>query len=660
MANLEDMLNTGVINQDQYNKYKQVNPGLAPIDNTKPVNIQGYDATRVAYNGNSGVGSDGVPNSIRLNPEPVNINNGGTGGITQALPTIPVASGADQARKTLADYNAGKINLPDDEVKRLDALDRGQPATSHPGITAKGQEVLNNSVQSADDKLMTKYADANRDALAAGTQLPYPDIKPSNPVAATVSPATLPETTVAAKAPVKAGSGGAGTQANPLQTGLEKNLDTYKTSLMGKEGDSHNLSPDEQDRLDKIDAWESSGGDHNKAEMLRDAVRKGAVARTKVTGLFEKQETNIKDQTNLEAKYQTDVANQAKQTNDDLAVLDAQNNAAALQEKDRLNKQNEEIHNFTKTQPNYNEDANRYWNNMGTGNKIGFGIGALIAGAAAGFNGKHSNAFDQLNLQIDRDINAQRKTYEAANDKFKTKLSAMGQDYARARELVGDDKNARMLLRAQRLDKSIRDLDVLTKTTGSKRVKLASTAALTKLQAEKDKTLFELENNRLGLKYPQTSGTKPAKLSDEEKKVLGLNNQFGTIINDIGKYTNLTDDPWSPETQGLGSRAANTVSDWWSGEGSAFKKLDKPSQDRALKFKNAKATAASLASVMTGQGAMAEGEAARSAALSAKNERELETVVRDMQKVAQAKGIGLGSAVVPTNQSGPTIDPNRK
>lgn len=57
---------------------------------------------------------------------------------------------------------------------------------------------------------------------------------------------------------------------------------------------------------------------------------------------------------------------------------------------------------------NAKEDPNHWWNSRSTGQKVGLGISAILAGFASGFAGKENPVLQMMDKNINRDLEAQR------------------------------------------------------------------------------------------------------------------------------------------------------------------------------------------------------------------------------------------------------------
>lgn len=453
MANLDEMLATGLINQDQYSKYKQVQGGLAPIEPATPANIQAFDANQ---------------DSQRL-----------------AL-NSPQKTANDRIRTALG---VAPIN-PEVENQRYDAMMAAVPKDNQddPGhVSGLAHPSQNDSLHS----VMQSAAISSLPPVGSTkTSTPTPPIAPSH---IAMGPAV-----------------------NPYQ-GLIDNLNKHKDFMLGtpgKAGNSSNLSEAEQTRLNQIDQAEQNGTiPKSQADLLRQAVQKSAISRTTEPGqkgYFDKLSDNVNKQSDLEQGIAAQQALLAKVYNETATDADKAELATHNQNLATLQKKADDINAFITQAPEYKEDPKRYWKDMGAGRQIGFGIMALISGVASGLANKESHAFDQLNKEIDRDIDAQRKTYEAASDKFKTQLLGKNQDFARAQQLAGKSEDAARILKLQKLDEYTRNMDVLAKTSGSEQVKLAAEKANINLEKEKAKTQFELYQSQWQLLHPPARGGSPA------------------------------------------------------------------------------------------------------------------------------------------------------
>ena len=455
--------------------------------------------------------------------------------------------------------------------------------------------------------------------------------------------------------PAQTGSGGAATGYSPLQKTLLDINAGQRTQLFGQPGNSSNLTPEEQQRLDDIDKWQASGGDPQKADLYRNAVKQGAIARTKVTGTLEQEGNLIKQGAETETNFQNKYGQLTKDYSDKAATQDAKINAITQQNIQDAEKKDKDINDFVKTAPIYKEDANRYFKNMGAGRQVAFGLGAILEAAGNGWNGrKGSQAFDQLNTQIDRDIAAQRKTYEAASDNFKTKLQAMNTGFGRALQIGGNKENAEKLISLQLLNNYNNQLETLKQTTGSERIKNSADAAQLKLKEQMDTIDNSLKKERAAYMYPQKAGS--GKPSEAQSKILGQFNQITDVISGLDSRSNEEGNPYDIKNKDVVTRGLAGIKDWALGEGSAFQALSPQDQKRSLEFANAQSNGAALTSTALGMGVLNANDPILVAIKQAKNEKELAIPLRQLQSIITANGMGVGGKALPPKAPPPNLN----
>jgi hypothetical protein len=99
-------------------------------------------------------------------------------------------------------------------------------------------------------------------------------------------------------------------------------------------------------------------------------------------------------------------------------------------------------------------DPNRYWKNKSAG-EVASGA---IAGFLFGLTGQGMQYLQTVQHQVDRDVDAQKATYENASAKIRQQMALEGDDYARARQRGLDQraaKSAAMMAKLQALDSGI-------------------------------------------------------------------------------------------------------------------------------------------------------------------------------------------------------------
>lgn len=97
------------------------------------------------------------------------------------------------------------------------------------------------------------------------------------------------------------------------------------------------------------------------------------------------------------------------------------------------------------------------WGDQGTGNRIMAGIGLALGGFGQAFNGKDNPAIDIINKALDRDIEVQK-----ANAAQLGKAATMkNNQFARMKEIYGDDNIAANAVKAMTLEQTANQIDVI-------------------------------------------------------------------------------------------------------------------------------------------------------------------------------------------------------
>ena len=104
-------------------------------------------------------------------------------------------------------------------------------------------------------------------------------------------------------------------------------------------------------------------------------------------------------------------------------------------------------------------DPNRIFANMNTGSKIMAGIGLVLGalGQAKGAPGSSNMGMDALNAAIDRDIDAQKATF---NNKAKT-VESQRQGFNQYMAVLGDERSAELAEKNRQLDYAKQQMDLV-------------------------------------------------------------------------------------------------------------------------------------------------------------------------------------------------------
>ena len=142
---------------------------------------------------------------------------------------------------------------------------------------------------------------------------------------------------------------------------------------------------------------------------------------------------------------------------------------------------------------------NAYLENMGAGGKMKTAIGLILSGGGAGVNGQPNMAYDFLNKQIDRNIQAQK-------DRFGQKDTIWGA----YKDLYGNEQVANNLARTHQLDM----LDLQAKQTAAQLGTPAAAANYMKLSSElssqKNKEILDAAGNLGSIPNNPAKGSKAA------------------------------------------------------------------------------------------------------------------------------------------------------
>lgn len=424
-------------------------------------------------------------------------------------------------------------------------------------------------------------------------------------------------------------------------------------NTLNKINSSKDMNDDTKERLH----FETIGRRQKVEELInnineaatKNGITAGRPGKDATTGTVGKIEEGIRKEADTNTRF-ADSSSEELQRKDKLLSANEEE-TAALKNKESLAKAafTDSLYKDAQALANYKEDPDRLMNSKNTAQRVGAAIAIILGGISQGLRRGGSNpGVDKLNAEIERDIQAQRATYDAKKSSFAAKNSLYGKMMEKYHDPVAAAEAAKFTL----IDQSTRRIEQLAANTNSEKVKANGAAALLKMEQNRIDAAKAHADRMYALSVP-AGGSAAPKLNDKQKETLALNNQFATVINGLSQYENTKDNPYQIENKGVLTRAAAGVKDWALGEGSAFSSLPEDQQDRALKFANAKNTLMAMASVMQGQGAVAEGEALRSATAKAKDERQLNVLARQYQGITQAKGIGQSGNVVPTTTAPP-------
>ncbi len=385
----------------------------------------------------------------------------------------------------------------------------------------------------------------------------------------------------------------------------------------------------------------------NQAALKNGVVpgKPGSAAVPATPGIMGRIEQGVKAESALNQSEANAVADEVVNRNKLLTAKDEELDAARKERMTKTNALTDEMWQDAKNLANYKEDPERFWHSRNTMQRVGTAIAILLGGIGQGLmRGGDNPAVTKLNNDIDRDIAAQRATYDAKKSSFAAKNSMYG-------KMMDKYKDPELALAASKLafnEQVSRRIEEISAKTNSERVKLNGDKALIQLDKIKSDAAKEFATRQYGLLHP-TSGSAAPKLSDKQKDTAGVNNQLTDIINRLDSQGNVK--PYDVKKLPFYSRTAAGFTDWLSGEGTSFNKLPQKEQDLALHFKSDQQTISGMAAQLRGSGAEAEGERLVSAANNATDPRQLAIIARDMLKLTQAKGVGQGGKLLPTPEA---------
>lgn len=277
--------------------------------------------------------------------------------------------------------------------------------------------------------------------------------------------------------------------------------------------------------------------DPETAAMFRNAQEQGMRAVDNTDEKFAAREASL-DQREAQYKmaqaYADEAAKQKAQY--DAQTDDANNKAAAAQRTD------EEWRAVQNDLQSSKVDPNRYWSNMGAGNKVTSIFGALLGGFAQGFGRTGSNQFmDMLNHEIDKDV-AQQEAQVAKKKDYAANL------YGRFLQQTGDADKARALARATLAEVSKMTLASKEKLAQDDVAKAQLAQTLGALDARKQDELaaVSLRNaqiNQAGMAYraPQVVGGGGAAADKDHNLIFEAPNGLRYKAPDAGTRTKLAD-----------------------------------------------------------------------------------------------------------------------
>jgi len=134
-------------------------------------------------------------------------------------------------------------------------------------------------------------------------------------------------------------------------------------------------------------------------------------------------------------------------------------------------------------------DPNRFWNNIGTGQKITAAISIALGAIGGAMTGKGGNvALDIINSSIDRDIDAQKQAASAA----KSGMDLKGNVFAQLRQKYGDDTTASLAQKAMALDIAKMNIDRTAKLSGGQAIQAKAQVLKGQIEVEQEKILIPL------------------------------------------------------------------------------------------------------------------------------------------------------------------------
>lgn len=150
----------------------------------------------------------------------------------------------------------------------------------------------------------------------------------------------------------------------------------------------------------------------------------------------------------LDQAKQAEVINQQNKTIEDITK---EQEMAEMRRQQEIFDRSQEIDNAAKEIGSQKIDANRFWANKSTGDKILAGISLFLGGFAQGAFGAPNNALQIINRAIDRDIDEQKANFSAKREALADKRSVYrdmferfkDQDQARAASKIAAIEQAK-------------------------------------------------------------------------------------------------------------------------------------------------------------------------------------------------------------------------
>lgn len=205
------------------------------------------------------------------------------------------------------------------------------------------------------------------------------------------------------------------------------------------------------------------------------------------------QEQNVQRHEDIDSRLADRTAETIRRQNDAIQGTEefargehVKRQANALRAVDDLNAKSAEL-------ANYKEDPKRLFSNMNTGQKILGVVGLLLNGRVG---------LEKLTEQQDRDIQAQRATYEAK----KSSVAAQNSAFGKLMDVYHDADSADAALRVMQIDHASRELQRVAAESGSEQAKAKAADALTALKQKRDDLTYQFSQQQYAITHPVVKG----------------------------------------------------------------------------------------------------------------------------------------------------------
>jgi len=201
------------------------------------------------------------------------------------------------------------------------------------------------------------------------------------------------------------------------------------------------------------------------------------------------QQRAIQEGVNAEQEGQSLVADMYEKASRDISDAQTALKDLEVKRQEEMNKQIERLEELKSQKIN----PNQYWENAETGTKIALVIASIAGGMAQAINGTPNAALNSLNTLISRDINAQKENLRKGISIQGSLLDISLKKFQNEEQAILASK----ILASERIQNQLKGVQA---RTNSQLVKNQADALISKLEAEKEEKLYQLQLSA-GLKF---------------------------------------------------------------------------------------------------------------------------------------------------------------